>query len=166
MTLRDDGKAKRNSDKIGLNDDVPLNECKKMLYSKQYFDFEFDVNGQKLGAHKSILSARSEVLEEIFGSGDKEKEKQIATITDVPMDIFKNFLLYVYAEKIPENAMRYVADFLYLADKFGVPDLKQKCEEILEEHINDSTSILAFRLAHRYKLDEDLMFDSFKFIQK
>lgn len=137
-----------------------------MLFSKQFFDFEFNINGEKLQAHRAILAARSKVFEDIFDSGDKEKEKEIATITDVPFEIFKQFILYVYAEKMPENAMQYVADFLYLSDKFSIADLRQKCEEILVEHINDSTSILAFKLAHRYKLDEDLMFDSFKFIQK
>lgn len=166
MTLRDAGKSKTNKTKIELNDNIALNECKKMLFSKQFFDFEFDINGEKLQAHKAILAARSEVFEEVFDSGDKEREKEIAKITEVPFDIFKQFILYVYAEKMPENAMHYVTDFLYLSTKFGVSDLRQKCEEILEEHINDSTSILAFKLAHRYKLDEDLMFDSYKFIQK
>lgn len=165
MTLRDDGKPKANK-KFELNDEIQLNECKKMLYSKQYFDFEFIIGEEKLAAHKAILSSRSEVFEEIFSSGNKEKEKEVATITDIPMDVLKAFLIYIYSEKMPENPMQHIADFLYLGDKFGIPDLMQKCEEILEEHINDSTSILAFKLAHRYKLDEDLMVDSFKFIQK
>lgn len=166
MTLRDAGKVKENSNKIELNDELLLQENKKMLFSMQFTDFEFDVNGEKILAHKAVLAARSDVFGDILRSGDKEKEKEIAKITDVPIAVFKKFLVYVYSEKVPDNSVPYVADFLFLANKYDVPDLTEKCEEILQEQMNDSTSILAFKLAHQYKLEEDLLYDAFRFIQK
>lgn len=161
MVLRDSNKSEEKD--LTLEEKIYQNELKCMFFTEDFSDFEFLIDGQKIKAHKAVIAARTELFaSKAFDSNEKNMENEVATVADV----FRKFLIYLYSEHLPENAIDFVADFLYLAEKYFVDGLKEKCEEILEENMNDSTSILAYKMAYRYNLSEDLIRNSFKFIKK
>lgn len=165
MTVRD-GYSPEELSSIVFDEELYPNQIKKLLYTKILTDFQFDVDGEKVNVHKAILAARCDAFHEVFSSGDEDKLKEMATITDVPLKVFKKFITYLYSGKLPYDSFDHAAHLLALAEKFGVADLIEKYGEVLKNHLTDSTAVAVFELANRYNMNHGLVVRAFKFIQK
>lgn len=169
MTIRDDI----------YHDDQPDTQLKPFIFDEKIFsngtknllcgalqcDFEFCVENDTIPAHKALLAARSEVIEDIFNSNDEEKIRDVANVKDVSKRAFKKFLLYLYTEEL-SSIGDFLFDLLELSHKFEVTDLKNKCEEQLSNQLDDATADVIFQKVHRFDLSDDLKLSSFKLIKK
>ena len=164
MTIRDSMPTQTSTDTFGFDEGIHSKGLKSTLADDKFSDFTFIVEGTKVSAHKALLASRSEVLSEIFDANDEEKEKEIANITDASKSSFENFLNFLYTDELEIHDN--IADYLYLANKFNVPGVKEKCEEVLAHQLKDSTSVDTYKYVFRYKLSQELKVNSFKFIQK
>lgn len=164
MTIRDFDKTP--PDQLLIFDENSFSTGTKQLLSESlHYDFEFFVENETIPTHKAILAARSDFFEQIFSSKDAEKICEIANVENVSKKAFKKFLLYLYTEEL-ESPRAFVSDFLELARKFKIMDLKEKCEEILAKQLSDTTAGDIFQKVHRYGLNDDLKLNSFKLIKK
>lgn len=165
MTIRDvQGSLPTQNDTFGFDESIHSNGLKNALADDKFSDFAFIVDGVKVPAHKALLASRSEVFNEIFDAKDEGKEKEISNIEGASKSSLENFLKYLYTDELEVNDN--IADYLYLANKFNVPGVKEKCEELLSQQLKDSTSIDTYKYVFRYNLSQELKVNSFKFIQK
>lgn len=138
-----------------------------LLKDAKFSDFEFVMgDNEKVAAHKAILAARSDVIDEVFSASDEIKQKEFTNIAEVSKDSFEKFLEILYGNSAMKIQRENLTDLLFLSHKFRLEDLKEKCEEAMQDELNPSTAIDFFKAATSLNLDEKLKLDSFKLIQK
>jgi len=96
-------------------------------------------------AHKLILMARSSVFEAMFERWETAKNCQVE-IPEVNVREFRGFLDYIYTNKflIPEKDAETI---LYLANKYSVKALENKCAEFLLSTIHENNAIHLLQVA-------------------
>lgn len=144
-----------------------MNALKSTMGDQKYADFEFEfyIDDEKFPVHKAILAARSDLFNKIFTTNDKAQEEKNSIITGVSKTVFKSFLSYIYSDMLID-VVKNADDYLSLAEKFEVPEVKNIVTKALIYNLNESTALNAFESAHRYGLDESLKFKAFGFIKK
>jgi hypothetical protein len=172
MVLRDSvgadyGTEFMRDDALQFDDSIYSEGTMKLLQNTPKFaDFEFVLgDDEKIAAHKAILTSRLKVFEDVFNANDVIKEEEIGTVKNVSKDAFVKFLEIIYGSPIKVSRENLI-DFLLLSDKYDFEELKEKCEEVMEDHLNPSNAIEFFRAATSMNLEEKLKLESFKLIQK
>jgi len=130
------------------------------LYLKSLFsDVIFQVQDQKIFAHKMILSIRSQYFSNLFSSNMLESHQQEIKILDCNADTFKAFLKYIYCIEVdftPELAL----DLFILCDKWLFNELKADCENFLGETLTRENIVQRAELAEKLeapKLRNDII---------
>ncbi|XP_065203465.1 speckle-type POZ protein-like [Planococcus citri] len=111
----------------------------RLLGSRNFVDVIFSVNGTEYAAHKSILAARSPVLEAMFKHDMQESRNSEVNISDISCEVFQEFLQYMYTDKTPDKNM--VKELLVVADKYQVDCLKLLCEEIILRQLSEKNAL-------------------------
>lgn len=106
--------------------------------------FIFESDGERVPAHKIILSSGSEVFKTMFHGSLKEQGD--IKIVDSTAEAFKAFLRFFYFNKVDVNVER-VAEIMYLGRKYNVAECLRLCTKLLESNISDQTVITALDLA-------------------
>ena len=128
---------------------VILKHVASLLDNETSADIEFHVNGTKLVAHSLIVSAGSPVLAAMFQNDFQEKSKRIATINDTTVEVFQQFLRYLYTGDVLENKKdAIVPDLFALADKYGVDSLKDECAVYMAEQLSVENAVDTLIAAH------------------
>ena len=126
-----------------------VNHVASLLDNETSADIEFHVNGTKLVAHSLIVSAGSPVLAAMFQNDFQEKSKRIATINDTTVEVFQQFLRYLYTGDVLENKKdAIVPDLFALADKYGVDSLKDECAVYMAEQLSVENAVDTLIAAH------------------
>ena len=126
-----------------------LKHVASLLDNETSADIEFHVNGTKLVAHSLIVSAGSPVLAAMFQNDFQEKSKRIATIKDTTVEVFQQFLRYLYTGDVLENKKdAIVTDLFALADKYGVDSLKDECAVYMAEQLSVENAVDTLIAAH------------------
>ena len=110
--------------------------------------------GTILRAHKAILTARVPYFERLFASGMKEAETNRIRVEDVDADTFRQFLLFIYAGKLPENVETHARAYLPLSEKYDVKILKRRCEETLERQLERQNLVETLVWADLYRCEK------------
>ncbi|RLN18962.1 BTB/POZ and MATH domain-containing protein 1-like [Panicum miliaceum] len=128
-------------------------------------DVTFEVGGEAFSAHRSVLAARSPVLEaELFFSAAREGATagDCIRIDGMLPQVFESLLHFVYTDSLPEmtdetEESMMAEHLLVAADRFDLQGLKLICEEILCRDINEDTvaKILRFAVQHQCRLLRD-----------
>jgi len=137
-------KPKENKGKL-----VILKHLTSLLENEALADVHFDVTGTRLPAHTLIVSAGSPVLAAMFQNGFEERSTRIVHITDASVEVFRQFLRYLYTGNTPEckeDAM--VADLFVMADKYGVDSLKEECALCLAEQLKMENAVNTLIQSH------------------
>ena len=92
------------------------NHHKSLLESGKYSDVILVVGGKQFKSHKYILAARSPVFAAMFEHDCIEKQESMVNITDVPLDVFEEFLRYIYSATTPD-LKQFASELLPVADK-------------------------------------------------
>ncbi|KAG2548247.1 hypothetical protein PVAP13_9KG155700 [Panicum virgatum] len=133
--------------------------CVERLTPPQHLldtDVTFEVGSEVFSAHRSVLAARSPVLEaELSFSAATAREGATAgdcretdciRIDGMLPQVFESLLHFVYTDSLPEMAEAeepvMAEHLLVAADRFDLQGLKLICEEILCREINEETCCL------------------------
>lgn len=93
--------------------------------------------GKRVGAHKSILMARSPVFASIYKASNAEPGKSDIRVDDIDAAVFSILLRFAYSGKLAEPLTEDLAKSLFAAaDKYEMDDLKEECVDFLASHIS------------------------------
>ncbi|XP_055335764.1 BTB/POZ domain-containing protein 2-like isoform X2 [Paramacrobiotus metropolitanus] len=100
-------------------------------------------------AHKFLLAMGSAVFETMF-YGTVKETKNIVKITDMDPETFRIVLRYIYYDQIgPFNKLT-AFSALYAAKKYGIPILKNACDQYLRQNIAADNCLAWFVQARLY----------------
>ena len=101
----------------------------KLLEDPTNADVTFIVQGETIKAHKIFLSIRSKYFQCMLTSDVDENVNGEVKVPDIEPETFRGLLHFLYSGLAPENIADKALDLLLVADKYGVDELKQICEE-------------------------------------
>ena len=104
-------------------------------------------------AHKLVLAISSPVFYAMF-YGQLAEAKDCVELPDCEYDSLLEFLRYLYSDKANVTGSN-VMHVLYLADKYMVPSLAEKCSEYLRENLSAANVFSILPHAKRFE-DKDL----------
>ena len=121
----------------------------------------FEVGGETVAAHRSILAARSQALRaELFALGPAGPSAAAVCVwvEGVDADVFQAVLRFVYTDSLPELedggggvvATAMARRLLAAADRYGLERLKLICEDRLCDDIDAGTVGTALELVERH----------------
>jgi len=116
------------------NEDSFSEHFKFLLFSNQFSDITFSVEGEKIPAHKLILASRCKHFHNIFSSGMIESHSSEIEIIDMKSDAFKALLGFLYKNEV-ELTETLALELYEVADKYMQNDLLKLCEEFLSKNI-------------------------------
>lgn len=99
-------------------DPVLSRDLAKLLESGNHADVTFSLRGEKIVAHKAVLSARCEYFERMFQSDVKENVSGQIEVTDISLEVFKELLQFFYSGQPPKFAGQETLRLLSAADKY------------------------------------------------
>jgi speckle-type POZ protein len=94
-------------------------------------DFNFKVKNCTIAAHKAIVGARSPLFATIFKQ-DMNENNEIE-IEDVELPVFQKMLQFIYTNDC--DVGEHAEELLIAADRYGIIDLKDICEEELKSKL-------------------------------
>lgn len=126
----------------------------RMLEEAIHSDITINTSDGSLRAHKAILSASSPVFQSMFHHNLKEKESSVISIEDMSLESCKALLKYLYGCINQEDFWKHRLTLLGAANKYGIADLKDACEESLLEDISSNNVLERLQEAWLYQLDK------------
>ena len=125
-------------------------EYSQLLDSGNDSDVTFVVQGEKIKAHKLVLTTRCKHFESMFNSGMSETFLKEVEIKDISLKAFKELLRFLYTDVAPKYAADLTMDLLAAADKYCVDDLKMICERSINSNLNGENVIDALIMAEKH----------------
>ena len=131
--------------------------CKFMFNNELLSDVKFVVRDpaggsesmKKIPAHKFLLAISSPVFYAMFYGELAEKKDSIA-ISDCDHKSLLELFRFIYSDKVKLNADN-VMQVLYLAKKYMLPSLADKCSEFLGENLDASNVCHVLPDAQKYE---------------
>ena len=119
------------------------NHLEGLFNSMQFSDVNFNIGGRDFPAHKSILSARSDVFTAMFQHPTKENLTNQIKIEDIEPDVFQEMLRFIYTGRVQVDKLEVMAADLFIAaDKYLLDELKNKCENHLLHHMSPENCVV------------------------
>lgn len=112
----------------------------RALSTGHFADISFTLDGANgashaIKAHKVILSSRSDFFKTIFECSFREQGQNHLKLPDIDRDSFEAILEFIYTGET--DLTDRVVEILMAADRLLMDDLKQKCELILTESLDE-----------------------------
>ena len=143
-----------------------------MFNNKLYSDVKFVVqkadqgeseSKQVIPAHKFVLSISSPVFEAMF-YGELAETTDSIELPDCEYESLLELFRYMYSDEVVLSGSN-VMGVLYLAKKYMVPSLADKCTEYLQENLDPSNVFSILLSAQKYQ-EKNLMDRCWKVIDK
>ena len=136
--------------------------CKFMFNNELLSDVKFVVRDsvggsesmKKIPAHKLLLAISSPVFYAMF-YGELAEKKDSIDISDCDHSSLLELFRFVYSDEVNLNADN-VMQVLYLAKKYMLPSLADKCTEFLQENLDASNVFHVLPDAEKYE-EKDLV---------
>lgn len=129
--------------------------CQFMFNNEFLSDVTFIVGNneqrKRIWAHKLLLAMSSPVLHAMFYGSMAEKGLQVE-LYDCEYDTFLEVLSYIYFDEVEINESN-VLGILYLAKKYILPFLAEKCVAFLEQNIDSQNAFTVLTQAKHYNED-------------
>ncbi|KAI4389765.1 hypothetical protein MLD38_001955 [Melastoma candidum] len=125
-----------------------------MLEEAIHSDVTITTSDGTLRAHKAILAASSPVFQGMFRHDLREKESSTICIEDMSLESCMALLSYLYGTIQQEDFWKHRLALLGAANKYGIADLKDACEESLMEDISSSNVLERLQEAWLYQLNK------------
>ncbi|XP_043479829.1 speckle-type POZ protein-like [Leptopilina heterotoma] len=139
-----------------------VKKIENLLDNEDFKDVTFNVEDEKFTAHKNILAIRSSVFAAMFMNKMSEKQTSVVEIDDIKPVIFQQMLNYIYTDKV-ENLDDAAFEFLYVAEKYQLENLRIMCINSLNYKISLTTVLKTLEIAELYSI-EQLRYECLKFI--
>lgn len=140
-------------------------QFKSLLFSEDFTDVTFSVEGEKFTAHRVILSARCEYFRALLYGGMKEStSNEVIELRDTPVVSFRVLLEYLYTGMVylKDSREEDIIDLLGLAHKYGLLALQSAIGNYLESVVSVKNVSVIYDVACLYQLqrlrDKCLMF--------
>jgi len=150
-----------------------IRERSKHMFNNDLFsDVKFVVRGGRNGeseskqvipAHKFVLSISSPVFEAMF-YGELAETTDSIELPDCEYDSLLELFRYMYSDEVILSGSS-VMGVLYLAKKYMVPSLADKCTEYLQENLDPSNVFSILPSAQKYE-EKNLVDRCWKVIDK
>lgn len=125
-----------------------VTQLKQWYLLQKNCDIQFVLEGNRtIGAHKSILSARSSIFAAIF----MEENLAAIHISDIQLDVFIELLHHIYAGQLSKPLTESSAQQLYLvADRYSIDDVKRECANFLVRciYLENVVSLIIWAYLH------------------
>ncbi|XP_021967240.1 speckle-type POZ protein [Folsomia candida] len=103
-----------------------------MLESGEWSDVTFMTrDGQRVVAHRLILSMHSAVFAAMFAAEMKEKTDGVVNLVDMGGDALKILLKFVYTDEMDEKWGQFYGEIVNAADKYQLTSLTNICDKLL-----------------------------------
>lgn len=143
----------------------PQNEFGRLLKDGSFADFTFNVDDEKIKAHKVILASSSRYFEAMFKSQMIESQTSCIAVTDLKPDVIRTMLGFIYTGLIrkpdPNTSgldahedISLLSSLLQAADLYQIDNLKHNCEQLLCKLVTRSSANDLIILAVSYNLDK------------
>jgi len=128
------------------------------IYSKGLLGDVTLISGEdmeKFTAHKLVLAAKSEVLFEMFSQdkSDEPTSKCEIRLYETCPGAVKSFLDFLYLDEYSPKTDEINKDVLKLASQFKMPELTERCAEMLAKEINTTNVVERLGLCEEYQLE-------------
>jgi len=125
---------------------------RQLLESGKGSDVTFDVAGEKIAAHKLVLTTRCEHFRSMFSSsGTAEADAVKVPEEDITAKAFRKLLRYLYTDAAPEYAgIDDTTELLIAADRCRLEALKLWSERAIIANLNGDNVIDALILAEKF----------------
>ena len=128
-----------------------------MFNNEHLSDVKFSVRGsdgesetdQLITAHKFVLSIGSPVFEAMF-YGELVETKDTIQLPDCDYESLLELLRYLYSDEVNLSGSN-VLGVLYLAKKYMVPSLADKCKDYLQDKLDPSNVFTILPTAQKYE---------------
>merc|ERR1719240_1522905 len=135
----------------------PVMDGIREIYIKSVLNDVTLISGEdkdKFHAHKLILAAKSEVLFEMF-SQDKceEQSKCEIRLYETCPGAVKAFLDFVYLDEYAPKTDEINKDVLKLSSQFKMPELTEKCAEVLAKDVTTVNVVDRLGLCEEFQLE-------------
>ncbi|KAJ4770482.1 BTB/POZ/MATH-domain protein [Rhynchospora pubera] len=131
-------------------------DIEKLWRKGARFDVTFEVEEERICAHKFMLAARSPVFEaELYGSMKEAKSSSIK-IKDMKAEVFKALLHFIYTDKFDDGKLKHdlsdelVQDLFAAADRYTLEKLKMQCQKRLHVYLSIDTVLTTLTLAEQH----------------
>lgn len=114
-----------------------------MWKTRAFSDYTIVAKSRVIQVHRCILANQSQVFASAFTN---EEHKSQMTIKDFSVESIEQFLRFFYTARIPDDTC--LIDLFVLATKFGVEDLKAKCERKILRNLDVGNAFEIFSLGH------------------
>jgi len=135
-----------------------IRERSKFMFNNDLFsDVKFavkraddtDRSKQVIPAHKLVLSISSPVFEAMF-YGELAETSDSIELPDCEYDSLLELFRYMYSDEVNLSESN-VMGVLYLAKKYMVPSLAEKCTKYLHDHLDPSNVFSILPSAQKYE---------------
>jgi len=116
-----------------------------------------------ISAHKFVLSIGSPVFEAMF-YGELAETRESIELPDCEFESLLELFRYMYSDEVNLSGSN-VMGVLYLAKKYIVPALVEKCTEYLQDHLDASNVFNILPMAEKYE-EKNLVDRCWKVIDK
>ena len=149
-----------------------IRERSKFIFNNDLFsDVKFVVrkmdgeseSKQVIPAHKFVLSISSPVFEAMF-YGELSETRDSIELPDCEYESLLQLFRYMYSDEVSLSGSN-VMGVLYLAKKYMVPSLADKCSEYLQENLDPSNVFNILPSAEKYE-EESLVDGCWKVIDE
>ena len=128
-----------------------------MFNNEHLSDVKFSVRGSDgksesnrlIAAHKFVLSIGSPVFEAMF-YGKLAETKDTIQLPDCDYESLLEFFRYLYSDEVNLSGSN-VLRVLYLAKKYMVPSLADKCKDFLHDNLHPCNVFLILTTARKYE---------------
>ncbi|KAF3339396.1 BTB/POZ and MATH domain-containing protein 2-like protein [Carex littledalei] len=125
-------------------------DIEKLWENGERFDVIFEVEGERISAHRFMLAARSPVFEaELFGPFTESKSGCVK-IQDMKAEVFKALLQFIYTDDLELVLVELVQDLFVAADRYAIQMLKAKCQQRLWVNLSIETVFTTLILADKH----------------
>jgi speckle-type POZ protein len=124
-----------------------------MLADSIHADVTINTTDGVLKAHKAVLAACSPVFKSMFVHDLREKESSTVDIGDMCVESCSALLGFVYGTIEQGQFWKHRLPLLAAADKYGIGDIKDCCEESLLEDIGSGNVLERLHVAWLYRLE-------------
>ena len=136
---------------IGHTEYETLIGLKSLLKDPKHSDLVLVCEGEKIAAHKAILSCRSPVFDRMLQTCMKEGNTGEIIIEDMTPNTLRILLEFIYAGTV-DDITEGVEEVLYAADKYEMISLVDICVENMKELASPENILHFWNSAERHSL--------------
>lgn len=128
-----------------------LERYKKTFTDELGSDFEIKVDGKSIKVSKAILMGQSEYFRTMIEANMSEKQGNFMQIVDFDYDVIYALVGYLYSETVEFCDVDFALHLLGASEKYGLQELKDKCEMYIVEHLNKENVWNVMSMTKLYK---------------